>query len=387
MPPHPVPGSATWKYRPGVRAPPLHLDPGIGNIEQLAGLMFRENAGDMVIHHHDLIDLAMPLLGEHADGRRAAAHPHALFGHSVDDGGIAGLYDDGSAAVDGQFHRLAVGEVHQRVAGDAAFLLGAAGQMMHAAEGQHLRAVFAGRHVPDRLAFRTDDCSLGSEIAVSVDLHLDAAIAENPFGHDRDHVDAVDFRGHDEGCRLVIGISCSRADGGDEHAGFMHELAVPIAAGLEWHQPPTMRYRSLQHDVRIDTHQLAVVIGITIARACRARLDVAHHRTSIAADLVATGDGRIGHEQACSREGADRSRLFAVRSLCSYTNDVARGLERCQAGPEAKSLACRIIAHLPRIPVHKASNALQRGWRACTFVHKRYLSPASRAGFCSAART
>jgi hypothetical protein len=43
---------------------------------------------------------------------------------------------------------------------------------------------------------------------------------------------------------------------------------------------------------------------------------------------------------------------FAARSLCSYTNDVARGLERCQAGLKAKSLACRIIAHLPRLPVH-----------------------------------
>src|SRR4029078_2000989 len=85
-------------------------------------------------------------------------------------------------------------------------------------------------------------------------------------------------------------------------------------------------------------------------------------RTGIAADLIATGGGhRISHEQACSREGADQTRILAGPVICSYTNDVARGLERCQAGPEAKSLACRIIPHLPRLAVHKASNPLQRG--------------------------
>ena len=72
----------------------------------------------------------------------------------------------------------------------------------------------------------------------------------------------------------------------------MDDLAVPVAAaGLERHQPSAMRHRSLQHDMRIDAHQFAVVIGIAIARAGRARLDVAHHRTGIAADLVATGGG------------------------------------------------------------------------------------------------
>ncbi len=70
----------------------------------------------------------------------------------IDDRRLAGLHHHGGAAVDGQLHRLAVGEVHQRVAGDAALLLGAAGQMMHAAERQHLRTVFAGRDVADRLA-------------------------------------------------------------------------------------------------------------------------------------------------------------------------------------------------------------------------------------------
>ena len=109
------------------RAPSLHLDSGVGNIEQFAGLMFDEHAGDVVVDHHDFIDLAVPLLGKHADGRRAAANPHPLLGYAVDDGRIAGLHDHGGAAIDGEFDRLAVAEVHQRIAGNAAFLLRAAG--------------------------------------------------------------------------------------------------------------------------------------------------------------------------------------------------------------------------------------------------------------------
>ena len=243
----------------------------------------------MVVDHDDFIDLAVPLLGEHADGRRAAADPHALLGDAVDDRGIAGLHHHGGAAVDRQFDRLAVAQVHQRVAGDAALLLGAAGEMMHAAERQHLRAVFAGRDMADRLALRADRRRLRAEIAVGVDLHLDAAIAEDAFGHHGDHVDAVDLGGDDERRRLVIRIGRAGADRGDEDDRLANQLAVPIAAGLERHQPSAMRHRLLQHDMRIDPHQFAIVIGIAIAGACRARPDVAHHRAGIAADLVVGG--------------------------------------------------------------------------------------------------
>ena len=292
----------------------------------------------MVVDHDDFVDLAVPLLGEHADRRRAAADPHAFFRDAIDDRRIAGLHHHGGAAVDRELDRLAIAEVHQRVAGDAAFLLGAAGQMMHAAERQHLRAVFAGRDVTDRLALRADGRGLGAEITVGVDLHLDAAIAENAFGHHGDHVDAVDLRRHDEGRRLVVGIGGAGADRGDEHVGFTDELAVPIAAaGLERHQPSAMRHRSLQHDMRIDAHQFAIVIGVAIARARRARLDVAHHRTGIAADLVvATGRRRIcRHEQACIN-GRRRPYppsggmviLFVYERCCARTETLSSGRER-----------------------------------------------------------
>ena len=200
----------------------------------------------------------------------------------------------------------------------------------------------------DRLALGADGRGLGAEIAVGVDLHLDAAIAENTFGHDRDHVDAVDLRGNDKGRRLVIGIGGAGADRSHEHAGFVNQLAIPVAAGLERHQPSAMRHRSLQHDMRIDAHQFAVVIGIAIARARRARLDVAHHRTGIAADLVADGGGRnVSHEQACSSGGRDRSRsladpihLFVHERFCAWTEILSSGNKSENAGlPHKNSFA------------------------------------------------
>src|SRR5439155_20849 len=157
---------------------------------------------------------------------RAAADPHALFGHAIDDRRLAGLDHERRAAIDREFDRLAVAQIHQRVAGDAAFLLRAAGQMVHAAERQHLRAIFAGGDVADRLALRAHGRGFWAEIAIGVDLHLDAAIAEDAVGDDRDHVDAVDLGSDDERRRLVIGIGRAGADRGDENARFVGEIAV-----------------------------------------------------------------------------------------------------------------------------------------------------------------
>jgi hypothetical protein len=58
----------------------------------------------------------------------------------------------------------------------------------------------------DGLALHAHCRRFGAEIAIGVDFHFDAAIAENALGHHRDHIDAVDFGGHDEGRRLVIRV-------------------------------------------------------------------------------------------------------------------------------------------------------------------------------------
>ncbi|MFK4603852.1 hypothetical protein ABIF57_003304 [Bradyrhizobium diazoefficiens] len=201
--------------------------------------------------------------------------------------------------------------------------------MMHAAERQHLRAVFAGGDVADRLALRAHGRGLRAQIAVGVDLHLDAAIGEDSLGDDGHHVDAVDFRRDDERCRLVVRIGRARTDRGDEGRGFVDDLAVPVFRAAERHKLAAMRNGALQDHVRIDANELAVVIGIAIAGARRARLDVAHHRTGIAADLVGGGARRFSHHvQASGHCGYH-----------SYTNDVARGPDSCQAAARAKRCA------------------------------------------------
>ena len=63
---------------------------------------------------------------------------------------------------------------------------------------QHLGAVLACRHMAHRLAVGPDKIAFGAKVAVGVDLHLDAAVAEDPFGHHGDHVGTVDFAGHDD---------------------------------------------------------------------------------------------------------------------------------------------------------------------------------------------
>src|SRR5579863_208829 len=107
--------------------------------------------------------------------------------------------------------------------------------------------------------------------------------------------------------------------------------------------------------MRIDAHQLAVVIGVAVAGSRRARLDVAHHRTGIAADLVTCCSSRISqHEQALEAgvklsniarsvamlRGAasdlGESRIVRDGPVRSYTNDVARTAKTCQASDEAK---------------------------------------------------
>src|SRR6266852_833053 len=50
--------------------PPLHLDTSLGDAQQLSRLVLGENAGDVVVNHDYLVNLAKPLFGKHADGGR-----------------------------------------------------------------------------------------------------------------------------------------------------------------------------------------------------------------------------------------------------------------------------------------------------------------------------
>ena len=141
----------------------------------------------------------------------------------------------------------------------------------------------------DRLAFGAHRRLFGAEIAVGVDLHLDAAIAEDALGHDRDHVDAVDLGGDDEGRGLVVGIGRARPDRGHEDGLVGKNVARPfglLAREREGNDRAAALDRALEQDMRIDAHELAVAVGVAVAGAGHAEADVAGDGTGVAADLV-----------------------------------------------------------------------------------------------------
>ena len=160
----------------GRRAATLHLDAGVHRAEQFAGLMLGNHAGDVIVDHDDLIDFAVPLFGEHADRSRAAADAHAFLSLTVDDRRLARLNDHAGPAVDIQLDSLSIAQVEQRLARDPAFLLSAVSQMIDAAQRQHLRAVFARRHMANRLALHANGCAFRAQMAIGIDLYLDAAV-------------------------------------------------------------------------------------------------------------------------------------------------------------------------------------------------------------------
>jgi hypothetical protein len=49
-------------------------------------------------------------------------------------GRLVGLYDNGCALVNVQFHRLAIAKIQERIAGDGSFVPAAAGKVPHAAK-------------------------------------------------------------------------------------------------------------------------------------------------------------------------------------------------------------------------------------------------------------
>ena len=249
--------------------------------------MLGENARDVIIDHDNFVDFAVPLLGEHTDSRRAAADAHAFFHLPVDDRGLTGFDDHASTAIDGQLHGLAVAEVKQRLAGDPPLFLAAVGQMVDPAQRKHLRAVFTGRDVADRLAFGAHRRTFRPKVTVGIDLQLDAAIRINALGHDRDHVDAVYLGGDDKRCRLIVGISGTGANGRDDRRWCVEDVAAPFTRPThKRHDLAAILQCPFEQDMRIDADQFAVAVGVTIASAGHARADVAKHRAGIAADFI-----------------------------------------------------------------------------------------------------
>ena len=60
-------------------------------------------------------------------------------------------------------------------------------------------------------------CAFIAQITVGIDLHFEAAIAEDAFGDHGHHVDPLRARSHDKRRRLVIGVGGGSAYASDKH--------------------------------------------------------------------------------------------------------------------------------------------------------------------------
>src|SRR6202044_3297741 len=256
--------------------------------------MLGQDTGDMIVDDNHFIALVPPLLGEHADRRRAAADPHALLEFATNDRRLAGLHDHARAAVNDKLDAPAVAKIEQSVAGHAALFLAAVGEVIDAAEREHLRTIFAGRHMADWLAFGAHNCAFRAEMAIGVDFELHAAIAVDALGDHRHHVDPIDLGGNDEGGGLIVGVGGAGADSGDEWTGSPEDVAAPGSLSIdEWHDLAAFVYGPVEQHMRVGPHQLAILVRVTVARSRHPGPNVAHDGTGVAADLV------VGLGHAC----------------------------------------------------------------------------------------
>ena len=202
--------------------------------------------------------------------------------------------------------------------------------------------------MPDHLAAAAHVRLLRAEVAVGVDLHLQAAVAEDALGDDRHHVDPFVARGHDERGGLVVRVGGGGADAGDEDLVGPQQVAVPgrlvllfrlfrlfRPAGLRRrrshgaigavracaarsatvravphravphravprravacralrregdHYRLGLRQGAAQEHDRVHPHQAAVLVGIAVAGAAASRADLAEHRAGVALHLAA----------------------------------------------------------------------------------------------------
>ena len=182
--------------------------------------------------------------------------------------------------------------MHQ-LQGHAALFFIAARQVMHTAQAEHLRAVFRRGHMADFFTVVQHRSAFITQIAVGINLHFEAAIAEDAFGHHGHHVHALRARGHDKRCRLVIGVSGGCAYAGDKHAAL---LAIAWGHGLRHGVCISTRQQGLcvaersglaiQPNHRVQTHQHTLVVGVAVTSADTAFGNLAEHRARIAFHLA-----------------------------------------------------------------------------------------------------
>src|SRR5215469_4490677 len=126
------------KIAAGRRTAPTNRNPGFAQAEHFSGLVLGKHAGDMVVHHDDIIDLAGPLLREHANRRGTATHPHAFLPLAIHDRRLICRNRDACPIVDHERNFLAIAKIEQSLAGDAPLGFRSTRQMVHATKGKHL---------------------------------------------------------------------------------------------------------------------------------------------------------------------------------------------------------------------------------------------------------
>ena len=160
--------------------------------------------------------------------------------------------------------------------------------------------------------------ALRAEVPVGVDLHLHAAVGEDPLRHHGDGVHAFVLGGDDEGRGLVVRIGGAGADAGDEGAGRIERRAVPLARARRaraCRPPPT---RLAQQDDGIGADEPAVLVGVARAGAGAAGADAAEHGTGVAADDAVRLPPRRTCSSALQARGDRRScRGFSARRSAS----------------------------------------------------------------------
>ena len=272
--------------------------------------------------------------------------------------------------------RLAVAEGEEGGAGGVAFGLGAAGQVVDAAEGEHLAAVFGGGDVADGFALGADDGAFGAEVAVGVDFELGAAVAEDRLGDDGDHVGALDLAGDDEGGGLVVGVGGAGADAGDEVLRRAGELAVPFSvggAGGEGDEGGAGGGGAVEHGEGVGADDAAAEVAVAVAGAGLAGGDVAHHRAGVAADLVRGVHGRAAGRGALPR--GVRAAGVGVRIRSKKMGGASRGLSARRAARTTWGRAGRWAMGRPGAIRHITGRASQRIFSG-SFIGRR---PAGRA--------
>jgi len=127
-------GFRDLKVTSGVDFFPLILIPDGGMSRQRPGLVLGENTGDVIVHHHDFIDMSMPLLRKMP--MVAEPHPTRMRCSStpLTTGALPASITTCAPPSISTSTALVVAQIHHHLAGDAAFLLAAAGEMVHPAQ-------------------------------------------------------------------------------------------------------------------------------------------------------------------------------------------------------------------------------------------------------------